>query len=61
MTTATNLLVILFCVSALYTILGLACGVAEKLQKLVSGPRQPQQNRQRPLRRAPKLPLTRTT
>jgi hypothetical protein len=52
MNTAANLLSILVFLAALYTILGLLCGIAEKLRELTDRPYQRARRRRTPRRRA---------
>jgi hypothetical protein len=54
MNTAANLLVILLFLSALYTFLGLVCGLVEKLQKVMARPYQRRRIRKDPRRRMPR-------
>jgi hypothetical protein len=50
MNTAANLLVILLFLSALYTFLGLVCGLVEKVQEVMARPRQRRRVRKYPRR-----------
>jgi hypothetical protein len=57
MNTAANLLIVLLFLSALYTFLGLVCGLVEKLQKVMARPHQRRRVRKDPRRRTPRRAL----
>jgi hypothetical protein len=57
MNTAANLLVILLFLSALYTFLGLVCGLVEKLQEVMARPYQRRRVRKDPRRRTSRRAL----
>ena len=62
MSTMANLLVILIFLSGLYTVLGLICAVAEKVQAMLSArPAQRRRLRREPHRRAPRRRPSRQT
>jgi hypothetical protein len=57
MNTASNLLVILIFLSACYTLLGLLCGIAERLQEMLAMPHQRRRVRRWTRRRTPRRTL----
>lgn len=57
MDTTTDLLVLLIFLSGLYTLLGLLCGIAEKVQEILARPHQRRRVRKGTRRRTPRRGL----
>jgi hypothetical protein len=58
MDTTADLLLLLIFLSALYTFLGLLCGIAEKVQQVLARPHQRRRLRKSTRRRTPRRGLT---